>query len=183
MPSTQTFVRRPSPRSSPNNGSMANMRSARANLPNPKEIMRDSVGIVDHPSRCRGMSLPPLSRRLAGSITRTTLPWRSDTSPNRKIGLSFPRESPIVKIMSERKVDPTQTEPTISEGERTFGWWDMFVDPDDDPRSDGGFVGERATLLGYLRDQRLTLEMQCSGLDAAELARRSVRPSNLSLLG
>jgi hypothetical protein len=66
---------------------------------------------------------------------------------------------------------------------RQFGWWDMFVHPDDDPRSDGGFQGERATLLGYLRDQRLTLEMKCAGLDAADLARRSVEPSNLSLLG
>jgi uncharacterized damage-inducible protein DinB len=61
----------------------------------------------------------------------------------------------------------------------------MFVHPDDDPRANGsgGFVGERATLLGYLRDQRLTLELKCSGLAAAELARRSVPPSNLSLLG
>jgi hypothetical protein len=46
-----------------------------------------------------------------------------------------------------------------------------------------GFQGERATLVGYLRDQRLTLELKCSGLDAANLARRSVAPSNLSLLG
>ncbi|MFG2195932.1 DinB family protein [Streptomyces sp. NPDC048639] len=59
----------------------------------------------------------------------------------------------------------------------------MFVHPDDDPRSEGGFDGERATLTGYLRDQRLTLEMKCSGLDAASLARRSVEPSELSLLG
>jgi Protein of unknown function (DUF664) len=51
--------------------------------------------------------------------------------------------------------------------------------PDDDPRTDGGFKGERATLVGFLRDQRLTLELKCSGLDAADLARRSVEPSNL----
>jgi uncharacterized damage-inducible protein DinB len=66
---------------------------------------------------------------------------------------------------------------------RRFGWSDMFVHPDDDPRTDGGFQGERATLVGYLRDQRLTLELKCSGLEAADLARRSVPPSNLSLLG
>ena len=66
---------------------------------------------------------------------------------------------------------------------RRFGWSDMFVHPDDDPRTDGGFKGERATLVGFLRDQRLTLELKCSGLDAADLARRSVEPSNLSLLG
>ena len=67
--------------------------------------------------------------------------------------------------------------------ERNFGWWDMFVHPDVDPRSEGGFVGERATLVGYLRDQRLTFEMKCAGLDAEGMARRSVEPSNLSLLG
>ena len=66
---------------------------------------------------------------------------------------------------------------------RRFGWWDMFVHPDDDPRTDGGFKGERATLVGFLRDQRLTLELKCSGLDAADLASRSVESSNLSLLG
>jgi uncharacterized damage-inducible protein DinB len=73
----------------------------------------------------------------------------------------------------------------MSEGlpARRFGWWDMFVHPDDDPRTDGGFKGERATLVGFLRDQRLTLELKCSDLDAADLARRSVGPSNLSLLG
>jgi len=69
------------------------------------------------------------------------------------------------------------------EGARRFGWWDMFVHPDDDPRSDGGFQGERDTLVGYLRDQRLTLELKCAGLGPDELARRSVEPSNLSLLG
>jgi uncharacterized damage-inducible protein DinB len=66
---------------------------------------------------------------------------------------------------------------------RRFGWWDMFVHPDDDPRTDGGFEGERATLVGFLRDQRLTLELKCADLDAAAMARRSVEPSNLSLLG
>jgi len=60
----------------------------------------------------------------------------------------------------------------------------MFIHPDEDPREEGGQpVGERATLVMYLRDQRLTLEMKCSGLDAAAMARRSVEPSNLSLLG
>jgi Protein of unknown function (DUF664) len=66
---------------------------------------------------------------------------------------------------------------------RRFGWSDMFVHPDDDPRTNGGFEGERATLVGFLRDQRLTLELKCAGLGAADLARRSVPPSNLSLLG
>jgi uncharacterized damage-inducible protein DinB len=73
---------------------------------------------------------------------------------------------------------PDQDEPA-----RQFGWWDMFVHPDEDPRTDGGFKGERATLVGFLRDQRLTLELKCAGLDAEAMARRSVPPSTLSLLG
>lgn len=68
--------------------------------------------------------------------------------------------------------------------ERQFGWWDMFVHPDDDPREQGGeFAGERATLAKFLRDYRLTLELKCAGLDPEAMARRSVPPSNLSLLG
>ncbi|MEV3853269.1 DinB family protein [Streptomyces sp. NPDC050095] len=59
----------------------------------------------------------------------------------------------------------------------------MFVTPDDDPRTDGGYQGERAMLVGYLRDYRLTLELKCAGLDAEQLARRSVEPSTMSLLG
>jgi uncharacterized damage-inducible protein DinB len=67
---------------------------------------------------------------------------------------------------------------------RSFGWWDVFVPPDQDPRAQGGPVeGERATLVRYLRDRRLTLELKCSGLDAEAMARRSVPPSNLCLLG
>jgi uncharacterized damage-inducible protein DinB len=61
---------------------------------------------------------------------------------------------------------------------------DMFTDPDTDPRADPPTqADERATILGFLRWQRETLEMKCAGLDAADLARRSVDPSTLSLLG
>ena len=67
--------------------------------------------------------------------------------------------------------------------ERQFGWWDMWASPEDDPRDEGPFVGERATLTGYLRNYRLTLELKTSGLDAEQLARRSVPPSTMSLLG
>ena len=38
-------------------------------------------------------------------------------------------------------------------------------------------------LLAFLRWKRDTLELKCSGLDAADLARRSVDPSTMSLLG
>jgi hypothetical protein len=55
---------------------------------------------------------------------------------------------------------------------------DMFIDSENDPREDGPTLGdERATLVEFLRCQRLTLELKCSGLDAADLARRSVEPS------
>jgi hypothetical protein len=55
---------------------------------------------------------------------------------------------------------------------------------DDDPRESGPSLGdERATLVESLRCQRLTLEMKCSGLDAEAMARRSVEPSTMSLLG
>ena len=61
---------------------------------------------------------------------------------------------------------------------------DMFVELESDRRVDAPGQGdERATLLGFLRWQRETLELKCSGLDAADLARRSLEPSKLSLLG
>jgi uncharacterized damage-inducible protein DinB len=60
----------------------------------------------------------------------------------------------------------------------------MFIDPEADPRPDPPGQGdERATLIGFLRWQRATLELKCAGLDAADLARRSVEPSTMSLLG
>ncbi|MGW2052690.1 DinB family protein [Streptomyces sp. NPDC001840] len=62
---------------------------------------------------------------------------------------------------------------------------DMWADPDDDPRNRDGASpdGELATLLDFLADYRLTLRMKCEGLDAEQLARRSVPPSTMSLLG
>src|SRR5258706_16456518 len=65
---------------------------------------------------------------------------------------------------------------------------DMFTEDgkpsDDDPRENGPRLGdERPTLVESLRCQRLTLEMKCSGLDAEAMARRSVEPSAMSLLG
>ncbi len=60
----------------------------------------------------------------------------------------------------------------------------MWVDPDDDPRETGvAAADERSTLLDYLRRYRLTLEMKCADLDAEQMARRSVPPSTMSLLG
>jgi uncharacterized damage-inducible protein DinB len=61
---------------------------------------------------------------------------------------------------------------------------DVFVDLDADPRPEPSPVaGERETLVGFLKWQRETLELKCANLDAASLARRSVEPSTMSLLG
>ena len=62
---------------------------------------------------------------------------------------------------------------------------DMWLDPDQDPRDSGRVSpdGELPTLQDYLTNYRLTLLMKCDGLDAEQLARRSVPPSTMSLLG
>jgi hypothetical protein len=61
---------------------------------------------------------------------------------------------------------------------------DMFIDLDDDPRENGPTLGdERTTLMEALRCARVTLELKCEGLDAQAMARRSVEPSTMSLLG
>ncbi len=60
----------------------------------------------------------------------------------------------------------------------------MWMSWDNDPRNTGADLeGERATLIEYLRAYRLTMEMKCADLDAEQLARRSVPPSTMSLLG
>jgi uncharacterized damage-inducible protein DinB len=66
-----------------------------------------------------------------------------------------------------------------------LGWLmsDMWTAPEDDPRSYGNPIGEKATYREYLSNYRLTIEMKCEGLDASQLAARSVPPSALSLLG
>ncbi len=62
---------------------------------------------------------------------------------------------------------------------------DMFVPPEEDPRqTEGTGEGdEKANVHEYIRYQRQTLELKCAGLDAEQLARRSVPPSTMSLLG
>ncbi|MGV9890222.1 DinB family protein [Streptomyces sp. NPDC003395] len=62
---------------------------------------------------------------------------------------------------------------------------DMWTDPDDDPRNSEGNSpdGELPTLQDFLTNYRITLRMKCEGLDPEQLARRSVPPSTMSLLG
>ncbi len=62
---------------------------------------------------------------------------------------------------------------------------DMWADPNDDPRNSEGVSpdGELATLRDYLSSYRMTLRMKCEDLTPEQLARRSVPPSTMSLLG
>ncbi|HZT64597.1 MAG TPA: DinB family protein [Acidimicrobiales bacterium] len=76
-----------------------------------------------------------------------------------------------------------EEEPPADLPPRRFGWSNMFVAPEKDPRSQTPSVGERAALVDFLRGYRQTLELKCQGLTADQLARHSVPPSNLSLLG
>lgn len=66
---------------------------------------------------------------------------------------------------------------------RATTYADMWVDPEDDPRDGESPEGELATLQDFLTGYRMTLRMKCEGLDAEQLARRSVPPSTMSLLG
>ena len=75
-------------------------------------------------------------------------------------------------------------DPAPSRWTKSTVYADMWVDPDDDPRETGVETSdERSTLLDYLRRYRLTLQLKCADLDAEQLARRSVPPSTMSLLG
>lgn len=60
---------------------------------------------------------------------------------------------------------------------------EWFVSPDEDPRTYANPQGELATYREYLTNYRLTIGLKCDGLDPEQLARRSVPPSTLSLLG
>ena len=91
--------------------------------------------------------------------------------------------------MRPARLRPTAVLPLTLENDR-LGWVterkhpDMWVDPEDDAREAIELgTGEKAVLTGYLNHYRLTFEMKCEGLDADQLARRSVPPSTLSLLG
>jgi uncharacterized damage-inducible protein DinB len=60
---------------------------------------------------------------------------------------------------------------------------DIWQPDGDDPRDYSPTRGERDTVLTYLRNYRITFELKCQDLDAEQLARRSVPPSTMSLLG
>ena len=86
------------------------------------------------------------------------------------IGCGPPRASPMMAAMATTR----RADMFTADGKPS----------DDDPREHGPRLGdERVTLVESLRCQRLTLELKCSGLDAKAMARRSVEPSTMSLLG
>ena len=61
---------------------------------------------------------------------------------------------------------------------------DLWTDPENDPRvHDTPGTDERTVLQEYLNHFRLTLQLKCADLTAEQLARRSVPPSTMSLLG
>jgi uncharacterized damage-inducible protein DinB len=109
----------------------------------------------------------------AGRATRSELPGGICLAPalvgGHNIGVASP--DPPAQSLPERWTAST-----------VFA--DMWLDADSDPREGGPApVDERTTLLEYLRTYRLTLSMKCADLDAEQLARRSVPPSTMSLLG
>ena len=60
---------------------------------------------------------------------------------------------------------------------------DIWEPEGEDRRDYHSTRGERDTVLTYLRNYRVVFEMKLEGLDAEQLARRSVPPSTLSLVG
>jgi uncharacterized damage-inducible protein DinB len=92
----------------------------------------------------------------------------------------------VAEVLDHGQVASSEhgTDPAVTRWTGSTIYPDMWIDPDDDPRETGAeTVGERSTLLDYLRRYRLTLEMKCADLDAEQMARRSVPPSTMSLLG
>jgi uncharacterized damage-inducible protein DinB len=90
----------------------------------------------------------------------------------------------LVRMCQGGRVADGSERETVPERWNAVGdgmWMDMAVDP----RFASGTEpeGERATLLDYLRRYRLTMELKCADLDAAQVACRSVPPSTMSLLG
>jgi uncharacterized damage-inducible protein DinB len=67
--------------------------------------------------------------------------------------------------------------------QHVVGYDGMWAPAGEDPRSFESPEGELATVRGYLTAYRLTLGLKCEGLNAEQLARRSVPPSTMSLLG
>ena len=66
---------------------------------------------------------------------------------------------------------------------REFGWSDMWAAPRTTHGPRRGRPTSGRCCCATCGNYRLTLQMKCAGLDAEQLARRTVPPSNMSLLG
>ena len=108
------------------------------------------------------------------SITKADAADRGQRAPSCQLIGYFLREPPIRAANIAAMATSRRADMFTADGKPS----------DDDPRENGPTLGdERTTLVESLRCQRLTLEMKCSGLDAEAMARRSVEPSTMSLLG
>ena len=123
--------------------------------------------------------LPSAERRIVGSDTRVS----TFSLPAAVFPISVADGAGMIDHAG--MASPEQTsEPAATRWTRATIHPDMWVDPGDDPREAGVETDdERTTVLDYLRRYRLTLELKCADLDAEQLARRSVPPSTMSLLG
>jgi hypothetical protein len=96
------------------------------------------------------------------------------------------RASPVIRLRGSAALSIVNRMSDIPERWSNAGVYpDMWADPDDDPRNNDGPSpeGELATLEDFLANYRLTLKMKCDGLTPEQMARRSVPPSTMSLLG
>jgi uncharacterized damage-inducible protein DinB len=139
-----------------------------------------------------GTSSPAVGvKLLSGSRVPHAVAARTASSATRgatldRIG-SSPRVVVAVMVPESRRFD-TKRLAGSGRGAQDGGMAEhrafFFVDPATDPREGGPTLrDEKGTLQEYLRAHRLTLELKCADLDAEQLARRSVPPSTMSLLG
>jgi uncharacterized damage-inducible protein DinB len=121
--------------------------------------------------------------RMPSAWKLTWLPRLAGQSPGLAGSFCWPPRPPDDRLVA---VTEQSTGDVVPERWNAVGpKSNMWMDPAQDPRFAAGaeLEGERATLLDYLRAYRLALELKCAGLDAEQLARRSVPPSTMSLLG
>ena len=131
---------------------------------------------------------PPRDDRSSTRSTRSSASSRSNTSIAAATCTAHCHrgmESSSARcVAGSRLLDTPRMSETLSRWSRATSQPDMWIDPDDDPREEqSSGLDERSILIDYLRRYRLTMQMKCADLDAAQMARRSVPPSTMSLLG
>ncbi|GID31048.1 putative damage-inducible protein DinB [Paractinoplanes brasiliensis] len=71
----------------------------------------------------------------------------------------------------------------VMTSQHVVGYNGMWAPAGEDPRTQNSPVDELDVIREYLTNYRLTLGLKCEGLSPEQLARRSVPPSTMSLLG